>query len=265
MSHRTAAKTEARRRREEAEAAAVARDRRTRRLRLLGGVLAAAAVIVVAAIALGGGKGSASSRPAAATKSAGPIPGQRSSAALFAGIPQRGITLGRADAPVTLVEFADLQCPFCREYTLQTLPTLVRDYVRTGKVKMEFRNLWFIGDDSVTAGRAASAASAQNRLWTFADVFYNNQGQENTGYVTQPFMNRVSKAAGIDPARAAAYAKTDAAQAPLGAANTLADRYGVSSTPTILVGRGDNLTRVDAGPTETGAFRSAIEAALGSA
>ena len=77
---------------------------------------------------------------------------------MLAGIPQSGIYLGNPAAPVPLVEFADLQCPFCREYTLQTLPQLVQDYVRTGKVRMEFRNLSFLGKDSVTAGRAAAAA-----------------------------------------------------------------------------------------------------------
>ena len=72
---------------------------------------------------------------------------------MLAGIPQNGIYLGNANAPVRLVEFADLQCPFCREYTLQTLPQLVQDYVRSGKVRMEFRDLAFLGKDSVTAGR----------------------------------------------------------------------------------------------------------------
>jgi protein-disulfide isomerase len=167
---------------------------------------------------------------------------------------------------VTLVEFADLQCPFCREYTLQTLPVLVQDYVRTGKVRMELRTLWFLGDDSVTAARVAAGAAKQNKLWNFADVFYYNQGEENTGYVTPKFLTRIQKAAGVNAAQATAFAATDASKEPLGAANTLANRYGVQSTPTIMVGkRGGSLKAVDAGPTDTSSFKSAIDGLLGQA
>ncbi|MEA2392529.1 MAG: hypothetical protein QOJ82_420 [Solirubrobacteraceae bacterium] len=258
------AKASARRAREEAESAEAARQRRSRRLRRLAGVaVAAAALVVIAIVVSGAGGDKAGNRPAAIAKTAGPIPGQRESAAMLAGIPQNGITLGRPDAPVHLIEFADLQCPFCREYALQSMPILVQDYVRTGKLSMEFRNLSFIGSDSVTAGRAASAAAAQNRLWNFTDVFYYNQGKENTGYVTPAFLRRLGSAAGVDAARATRDAAASSAQAPLAAANTLANRYGVQSTPTILVGkRGGTMKPVAADPTDTSAYRAAIDKAL---
>jgi protein-disulfide isomerase len=252
----------------EAERAQAAAAQRRRRLLTLGGVVAAAAVVVVVAIVVssGGGGNEASDRPAAVQNASGAIPGQKESSEMLAGIPQEGIYLGKADAPVRLVEFADLQCPICREYTLQSLPQLVQDYVRTGKVRMEFRNLSFLGDDSVTAGQAASAAAKQNKLWNFADVLYYNQGEENTGYVTQQFIDRVNKAAGVDSAEADAFAKSAAAREPLGAANTLANQYGVDSTPTILVGkRGGTLKTVEAAATDVGAYKSAIDALLGQA
>jgi protein-disulfide isomerase len=251
----------------EAERAQAAAAQRRRRLITLGGVLAAAAVVVVVAILVSGGGGdNASDRPQAAQTSSGAIPGQKESAEMLAGIPQKGIYLGKADAPVRLVEFADLQCPICREYSLQSLPQLVQDYVRTGKVRMEFRNLSFLGPDSITAGRAAAAAAQQNKLWNFADVFYFNQGEENSGYVTQEFIDRINKAAGVDSAEADAFAKSDASQEPLGAANTMANQLGVNATPTILVGkRGGELKAVDADATDVAAYKSAIDAMLGQA
>jgi protein-disulfide isomerase len=251
----------------EAERAQAAAAQRRRRLITLGGVLAAAAVVVVVAILVSGGGGdNASDRPQAAQTSSGAIPGQKESAEMLAGIPQKGIYLGKADAPVRLVEFADLQCPICREYSLQSLPQLVQDYVRTGKVRMEFRNLSFLGPDSITAGRAAAAAAQQNKLWNFADVFYFNQGEENSGYVTQEFIDRINKAAGVDSAEADAFAKSDASQEPLGAANTMANQLGVNATPTILVGkRGGELKAVDADATDVAAYKSAIDAVLGQA
>ena len=80
------------------------------------------------------------------TDSKGKVEGASQTTQLLKGIPQKGITLGDPKAPVTLTEFADLQCPFCRDYTLKTFPTIVAKYVRTGKVKMVFRNYAFISD-----------------------------------------------------------------------------------------------------------------------
>jgi protein-disulfide isomerase len=259
---------DARTARVEAERAQAAAAQRRRRLMTLGGVVVAAAIVVVVAIVVssGGGGDKASDRPAAAQKASGAVPGQKESSEMLAGIAQQGIYLGKANAPVRLVEFADLQCPICREYSLQALPVLVQDYVRTGKVRMEFRNLSFLGPDSVKAGRAAAAAAKQNKLWNFADVLYYNQGEENSGYVTPQFIDRINKAAGVDAAEADAYAKSAASQEPLGAANTLANQYGVNATPTILVGkRGGTLKAVDADATDVGAYKSAIDAVLGQA
>ena len=258
----------ARAERMQAEHADAAARLRRRRLRTLLAVLGAAAVLVVVAILVSGSSSSdkAKSRPAVAQKSTGAIPGQKESAAMLAGIPQTGIYLGNPAAPVRVVEFADLQCPFCREYSLEVLPQLVQDYVRSGKVRMEFRNLSFLGKDSVTAARAAAGAAQQNKLWNFVDVFYYNQGEENSGYVTPAFLARISRAAGVDPVKADAYAASKASLKPLTAANTLADQSGVQSTPTILVGkRGGALTPVQADPTDVGTFKSAIDGALGQA
>jgi protein-disulfide isomerase len=257
----------ARRARQEAERAQAAAALRRKRLRILAAVVGAAALAVVLAIVVSGGSGGgAKGRPAAAQNATGPIPGQKESGEMLAGIQQQSNFLGNPSAPVRLVEFADLQCPFCREYSLQVLPRLVQDYVRSGKVRMEFRNLSFIGNDSVTAGRAASAAAQQDRLWNFVDVFYFNQGEENSGYVTQPFLNRIYGAAGVDATKANAFSTTPAALKPLAAANTLADQNGVQSTPTILVGkRGGALTKVNAAPTDLNAFKAAIDGLLGQA
>jgi protein-disulfide isomerase len=251
----------------EAEEAQAAAARRRKRLRTLLAVLGAAAVLVVVAIVVSGGSdNSAKSRPGAAQKASGAIPGQKESAEMLAGIPQKGIYLGNPAAPVRVVEFADLQCPFCREYSLNVLPQLVQDYVRSGKVRMEFRNLSFLGKDSVTAGRAAAGAAEQNKLWNFIDVFYFNQGEENSGYVTPAFLAKIYGAAGVNAAQANAFANSAAAVKPLETANTLADQYGVKSTPTILVGkRGGKLTAVEADPTDVNAFKSAIDGALGQA
>jgi protein-disulfide isomerase len=267
MSQATAQrKAAARAKRQAAEAAEAARQRRKRRLTRLTWLLGGAVVLVVAAIVISSSGGNkANTRPAIAQKGGGTIPGQRESAAMLAGIPQQGIHLGNPNAPVRLVEFADLQCPICREYTLQSLPTLVQKYVRTGKVQMEFRNLAFIGPDSLKAAQSASAAARQNKLWRFADILYYNQGEENSGYVTPSFLDSINRGAGVATGPADAFAATSAARAPVAAANKLGNQFGVTGTPTIFVGRrGGQLTRVNVAPTDTAGYESAINAALGS-
>ena len=118
---------------------------------------------------------------------------------LLAGIPEHNGVLGDPKAKVTVTEFLDLQCPICAEASKQTLPTLINDYVRTGKVKLQARTLHFIGPDSARAARAAAAAQEQGKLWPFVEAFYAAQGAENSGYVTDGFLRDVAKAAGADP------------------------------------------------------------------
>ena len=251
----------------DAEQADAAASLRRRRLRTLLAVLGAAALLVVVAIVVSsGGSNGAKTRPGAAQKATGTIPGQKESGEMLAGIPQSGIHLGNPNAPVRLVEFADLQCPFCRDYTLQTLPQLVQDYVRSGKVRMEFRDLAFLGKDSVTAGRHAAGAGQQNKLWNFIDVLYYNQGEENTGYVTPSFLHTIDKAAGVDSAKADAFAASAASLVPIKQANAMGDQLRVQSTPTVFVGkRVGALQQVEAGPTDVAAFKQAIDGVLGQA
>jgi protein-disulfide isomerase len=235
-----AQKEAARQRRMAAEARSHRRTRQRLRRRNLIGTLVAAVAIVTVAVAVSSGRS-----PRLGASPDGRLSGAAFSSRLFAGIPQRGTVLGRADAPVRLVEFADLQCPYCDEYAVQALPTLVADYVRQGKLQMQFENLSFIGPDSVKAGRVAAAAAEQNRLWNFVDLLYLNQGEENTGYVTASYLHRLLVAVpSLNVPAALRASGTPAADAALHEANQLAAGENVSGTPTFLVGRTGRAPRV---------------------
>ena len=215
---------------EQTEAAASAR--RTRIWRLLAAAgLAIVAVAVAAAVSSSGGTPAAPSKPVA-------------SSSLFDGIPERDGVLGDPDAPLTLTEYVDLQCPVCAVASKQTLPTLIEDYVRSGKVKLDARTLHFIGPDSVRAAAVAAGAEQQGKLWPFLEAFYSAQGQENSGYVTDAFLRDVAAAAGVDADAALAAAGTSAAQDRLNRANRDAQALGIDSTPTFTVARGDGKPQV---------------------
>jgi protein-disulfide isomerase len=262
MSSRVARKQGARQVRIAAQAQADRHRRRHARVQRLTGVLLSAAAVVALAIALSSGHGA---HPSAAN--GGRLDGAPFSRRLFAGIPQHGLVLGSSRAPVRLVEFADLQCPYCDEYAVQTLPALVNTYVRTGKLQMRFENLSFIGPDSVKAGRVAAAASQQNRLWNFVDLLYLNQGEENTGYVTAGYLRRLLDAVpGLNVPTALRASATPVAAAALTQANDLARRDGVAGTPTFLVGRaGAPLQVFQPASLTTGPFEAEIGHLLGGA
>ena len=146
------------------------------------------------------------------------------------GIPQSGIALGDPDAPVTLVEFADLQCPFCREYHEQVFPKLL-EYVRAGRVRLELNLLRFIGPDSDRLARTAAGAAAMDRMWNVVDLAYVRQGTENSGYADDAFLDALVADAGLESVDAGA-----GAEKIVTAAEARARRARIDSTPSFLVG-----------------------------
>jgi protein-disulfide isomerase len=254
LASRKEQREQARAEREARESAERAKAQRNRRVLQLGAALAAAAVIVVVAIVI---SSSGSDKKGGSSK--GDAAGTSQSAQLLKGIPQTGTTLGSPEAPVTLTEFADLQCPFCRDYTISQFPSIVGKYVRTGKLKMVFKNYAFIGPDSLTAARAAEAAGNQNKLWNFIEVFYNNQGTENTDYVTDAFLTKIAKGAGVDPTKMLADRQDPKIDTAIAKAQQDAQKAGVNSTPTFLVQKaGQPAKKVAAAQVE-----AAIAAAVG--
>jgi protein-disulfide isomerase len=183
--------------------------------------------------------------------------------ALFAGIPQRGNELGRADAPVTLVEYADLQCPFCAEFANTALPELVRDYVRDGRVKLVFRGLAFIGPDSETALRAAVAAGRQNRLWDVVHRLYAEQGAENSGWVAAPLHGLSRSVPQLDVDRLDADAGSRAVARQIRDFGAAAAADGIQGTPSFLAGRsGQALQPLSVASLDASSFRPTLDALL---
>ena len=223
-----------------------------RRFALVAG-LALIAVIAVVVISQSGGddEGSGSST---ATESADTLEG----------IAQRGFEVGDPDAPLTMVEYGDLQCPFCAEAGTEVIPSLIEDYVADGELRIVFEPLAFLGPDSLTAAQFAAAAALQDRGFAFVERFYANQGTENSGYVTDEFLEQIAAAVpGLDADEAFAAADTPPAQELLDDAEAGATEAGVDSTPTFLLGANeDSLEPVNAGPGDLDAFRDEIDAAL---
>jgi protein-disulfide isomerase len=242
------------------------RDRRLLLL-LLGGAALAAVVVVVLAVVLSQGDSDDGGAGGGPTASGGGAQQTQSAAVdeLFGGIPQRGVTLGQPDAPATLIEFADLQCPFCAEFTVGALPTVIQDYVRSGRLKMQLRLLRFIGPDSERGSEVAAAAALQNKGWEYSDLFYRNQGQENSGYATDAFLEQLARETpGLDVQQLEADLDSPAAQRLIRQAERQANVLGVSGTPTFFVQQGSGAPQqLQLGSLDAETVTSALDAALG--
>jgi len=194
------------------------------------------------------------------------LPGADEVQSLFKGIPQQGNILGKASAPVTMVEYVDLQCPYCRDFETEAMPTLLDKYIRSGKVKVEARVLAFIGGDSERGRKAAIAAAQQNHMFDYMELLYFNQASENTGWLDERMVEAAAASIpGMDvpalmDARDASAIKQREQKFE---AQATADR--VNSTPTILVGKtGKALKPVQLqSPTDVDSVSAAIDDALG--
>jgi protein-disulfide isomerase len=158
----------------------------------------------------------------------------------LSGIPQDGRVLGSPDATVTLVEWADPQCPACRVYTEELFPTVVQEYVRPGTVSTEFRGFPFIGEDSVKAYRFLLAAADQNRLWDLQEAMYRHQGGENEGWVTDDLVRELAAGIeGLDVGRLFADAERGEIVAEAEGAQAAGQAAGIPGTPTLQIVIGD--------------------------
>ena len=206
----------------------------------------------------------AAPEPAAAETSSG---SSASTFDEFAGIAQEGNALGAADAPVTLVEYGDMQCPFCAQWAAEALPTVIDEYVRTGKLRLEFRGLAFIGPDSETALRTVVAAGAQNRMWEMVELLYANQGAENAGWVTDNLIERIGIAIpGLDLEKLFVDREADWVGEQIDEWAKAAEAAGIDGTPSFQAGpTGGELAVVAIESLDPGGITPALDALLGPA
>jgi protein-disulfide isomerase len=242
---------------------------RTRRLHLgrrwtIALAVVAGAAVIVAALALAGAfTGGSSSKSSTSTLPR--LTHADEVQQLFDGIEQRGDVLGSASAPVTMVEYFDLQCPFCQLFARYSLPEVISRYVREGKLKLELRPLGTLGPDSQRGRLALVAAGRQDREFQLAHLLDLNAGAENSGWLSDDMIQRAAASVdGLDTDRFAEDLASVDVMNQVGRYDREAVDDKVQFTPTILVGKtGGTLRRVEVtNPSAPEPVIAAIEAAL---
>jgi len=246
---------------EEAEAAGAARRRRLTQLGIVIGIVVAIVVVIVIATGGGSKKGIPNNKKEANQN-------VTAVAQLLQGIPQSGNALGNPKAPVTLQYFGDLQCPVCQQFTLGALPTIIQKYVRTGKARIEYRSLETATREPETFRTqqvAALAAGKQKHMWDYIELFYREQGQEATGYVTESYLQGLaSQVPGLSLASWSANRSDPSFANAITSDAQAANQVGFTGTPSFLIGKtGGPAKKLEyASLTDPASFDSAIENSL---
>jgi protein-disulfide isomerase len=239
--------------RRESEEQAQARRRRLVQYGAGAGLLAVIIVVVAIVVSQSGSSGSGAG-------AGGDVVDASLVSKQLQGIPQSDTVLGDPKAKVTVVEYGDLQCPICKAFSFQVAPDLISQVVRKGTADYEFRQFTILGPDSVTAAKAALAAGEQGRYWNFVELFYRNQGEENTGYVTDSFLTSIAKAAGVpDISKWNSDRQSSKWSAELSKIQSDAQALGFNATPSFLVEGPGGRKVLGSGVLPLSQFESAIK------
>ena len=156
-------------------------------------------------------------------------------AASTAPVAQSSYVRGDANAPVTIDEWADFQCPACGSFARTTEQQLLTSYIAQGKVKLVFHNYAFLGMESVWAASAAECAADQGKFWEFHDKLYASQIGENRGTFSKDNLKRFGADLGLGTAFAPCVDSDRYAQR-VSDERKSGDALGVRATPTLFVG-----------------------------
>jgi protein-disulfide isomerase len=203
---------------------------------IMGGIAALSVVVLVIALAAlargGGGDGSSATIL---------VPTPRPS-----GVAQSGHVFGSADAPVTITEYLDFQCPFCRRAATDVMPTIEQQFIATGKAKLEVHPITILGSESVQAAAAAECANDQGRFWGYHDMLYANQGAEQSGSFSQSRLKQFASLLNMDSNAFDSCLDSSKYVGQVQQNTTAARAAGVRSTPTFMVNGTAVSTTIDA-------------------
>lgn len=168
-----------------------------------------------------------------------------------------GTGMGDPEAPVVIVEYSDFQCPFCRQFHEQTLPSIVDNHVRNGEVYFEYRHFPFIGRESIESANASLCAAEQGEFWQYAAYVFANQTGENVGAFSEAKLQAMAQEIGLDMDQFEQCSSRNELQDEVQAQYAQGLDGGVNSTPTFFINGKQIL-----GAVPYAQFQAEIQAAL---
>lgn len=144
-------------------------------------------------------------------------------------------TLGREDAPVTMVEYSDFQCPYCGQFAREVEPELIEKYVENGTLKIEWRDFPYLGQESVNAALAAREAQEQGRFWEYHEALYENQDSVNSGAFSDDNLKSLAEEVGVDPEKLEQSLASGEHEETVARDFEEGQQRGITGTPTFII------------------------------
>jgi protein-disulfide isomerase len=243
----------------------MASAKRRARLTQLG-IVVAVVVVAVVVILIATGGGSKSGLPTSKHEENATV---AEISKLLDGIPQSGSALGAPTAPLTLKYFGDLQCPICKDFTLGALPSIIPQWVRTGKLRIEYLSMETATREPEIFDKqqiAAYAAGKQSKGWNYIETFYHEQGEENTEYVNEQYLQGIARQVpGLNLAKWESDRNDPALSNQVETDKQIANNEGFNGTPSFLIGHtGGALKRLEypGAPSDPAFVNEAVERLL---
>ena len=153
--------------------------------------------------------------------------------------------MGQENASITLVEFGDYQCYFCNQHFHNTEHELVEKYVKTGKVRMLFKDFIIIGPDSKAAALSAHSAGEQGKFWDFHDILFNNWAGENNGWASPENLWKFSNELNLDMKRMTECMNENRYIEKINSSSYDAESLGLTGTPAFfIIDKNNNVVKI---------------------
>jgi len=143
--------------------------------------------------------------------------------------------LGDGNAPLTLIEFGDYQCTYCKKFFRETVESILINYVETGKVKMLFKDFIVVNDDSINAASAAHCANDQEMFWQYHSILYNNWDGEGTGWASSEQLHKFASTLGLDMDKFSECMSKSKWKELVNSSHADGRTLGVDATPTFFI------------------------------
>ncbi|WP_428326962.1 DsbA family protein [Nitrosopumilus sp.] len=151
---------------------------------------------------------------------------------------------GDSNAPITILEWGDYQCTYCYKFHQNTLNKINEDFIKTGKVKLVFKDFPLNGPDSVLAAEASYCAEDQKKYWEYHNELYKNWGGERTGWITRSSLDDFASTVGLDLETFNTCLDEHKYQDKVNALYEFGREIGIDATPSFLIFNGEEIIKI---------------------
>jgi len=152
--------------------------------------------------------------------------------------------MGNSNAPITILEWGDYQCTFCYKFHQNTLNTIQKDFINTGKAKLVFKDFPLNGPDSLLAAEASYCAEDQEKYWQYHDELYKNWGGERTGWITRESLENFANTVNLDLSEFNKCLDNNKYQNKVKTIHEFGKEIGIDATPSFLVFNGEKIIKI---------------------